>query len=286
MSPFLYILAWRVIRFLPMRLVRNLFAFVARFFYRKNGKQVKQLRKNLAIVTNTSGPELEDLVLAGLVSYSRYWAEAFKLPSFSQKKIDNLVKIDNREILLEPARAGKGVVVAVAHLANWDLAGSWFAQQAGELVTVAERLKPERLFDAFLSYRKSIGLIAYPAKDRETVTALKRALEAGKIVALVADRDFSDSGIPVMFCGQPCTMPAGPASLAYSTNSVLTTACLYNETNYLAGFVDEPIEIDMTLSREDAIRKATEEMAERFTRYVQKHPTDWHVLQRVWSSNA
>jgi KDO2-lipid IV(A) lauroyltransferase len=171
-------------------------------------------------------------------------------------------------------------------LANWDLAGSWFAQQAGELVTVAERLKPERLFDAFLSYRKSIGLIAYPAKDRETVTALKRALEAGKIVALVADRDFSDSGIPVMFCGQPCTMPAGPASLAYSTNSVLTTACLYNETNYLAGFVDEPIEIDMTLSREDAIRKATEEMAERFTRYVQKHPTDWHVLQRVWSSNA
>lgn len=286
MSAYLYLFAWRIIRFLPVRLVRIVFAKFAVYFYYRNGKQVDQLRENLTIVTSESGSDLEVLVKAGLVSYSRYWAEAFKLRSFSSRTINKMVKIQNPQILLDPPKRGQGVVVAVAHLANWDLAGSWFASQAGELITVAERLKPERLFEAFLSYRKSIGLIAYPAKDRQTVPALRQALESGKIVALVADRDMSASGIEVLFCGKICSMPAGPASLAYATNSVLTTACLHNEVNHLAGWVDSPIEFDMSLPKDAAIKKATQEMADRFTKYVQSYPADWHVLQKLWRQDA
>ncbi|MFZ9750837.1 MAG: phosphatidylinositol mannoside acyltransferase, partial [Candidatus Nanopelagicales bacterium] len=266
-----YWIAWRIVRFLPIGLARRIFAWLGIIAYHRGGKLIEQLRKNLEVVTGKSGEELEVLVKAGLVSYGRYWAEAFQLPSYSDSKVNSLVDIKNPERLLEPLKHGQGVVVAVAHLANWDLAGRWFAMQAGEVITVAERLKPTKLFEAFLRYRKSIGLVAYPAKDRATVPALKQALEAGKLVALVADRDMSSSGIEVQFCGETCTMPAGPASLAYATNSVLTTACLFNTPSGLGGYIDEPIVFDMSLSRDAAIRQATQEMADRFTKYVQSH---------------
>lgn len=286
MIAFLYLLAWRVIRFIPYSITLKIFSTLAKYVYRRNGRSVQQLRKNLVIVTGKSDADLNDLVQEGLISYSRYWAEAFKLPSFSEQKIDSLVQIKNPEILLNPLKQDQGVVVAVAHLANWDLAGRWFAMKAGEVVTVAERLKPERVFKAFLDYRRSIGLIAHPASDRNTVSALKSALQQGKLVALVADRDMSSSGVEVIFCGEVCTMPSGPAALAFATNSVLTTACLFNESDHLGGYVDPPIEIDFSLSREAAISKATQEIADRFTRYVQSHPEDWHVLQRLWRIHA
>lgn len=286
MTAIIFLVGWRVIRFLPTSMARWLFSKVALIAYRRSGRGVIQLRKNLTVVTGETGDALEQLVKAGLISYSRYWVEAFQLPSYSDTRVNQMVNIENPEILLNPIKQGQGVVVAVAHLANWDLAGRWFAMRAGEVITVAERLKPERVFEAFLDYRKSIGLIAYPAADRATVPALKSALTAGKLVALVADRDMSSSGIEVEFCGEKCTMPSGPAALAYATDSVLTTACLFNETNKLAGYVDSPIVLDKSLPREDAIIKATQEIADRFTKYVQAHPTDWHVLQRLWRSHA
>jgi lauroyl/myristoyl acyltransferase len=286
MIAYIYLVGWRVVRFLPRKVAIRLFQFFSNIAYRRNGRSIVQLRRNLAIVTKLSGAELEQVVKLGMASYGRYWAEAFQLPSYSDKKISRLVRIDNPEILLTPLNSNQGVVVAVPHLGNWDLAGRWFAKQAGEVLTVAERLKPERVFDAFVKYRKSIGLIAYPAGSRSTVPALKHALESGKLIALVADRDMSSSGIEVEFCGEICTMPAGPASLAYATNSVLTTACLFNKEDHLAGFIDSPIEFDWNLPREEAIRLATQQIADRFTKYVKAHPEDWHVLQRLWKIHA
>jgi phosphatidylinositol dimannoside acyltransferase len=286
MIAYIYLASWRIVRFLPRKIAIKLFQYFAQMAYKRNGKSVVQLRKNLAVVTKLSGDDLEQVVKLGMASYGRYWAEAFQLPSYSDKAISRLVRISNPEILLAPLKSNQGVIVAVPHLGNWDLAGRWFAKQAGEVITVAEALKPERVFDAFVQYRKSIGLIAYPAGSRSTVPALKQALESGKLIALVADRDMSSSGIEVEFCGEICTMPAGPASLAYATNSVLTTACLFNESDHLAGFIDSPIEFDRRLPREAAIKLATQQIADRFTQYVTEHPEDWHVLQRLWKIHA
>jgi lauroyl/myristoyl acyltransferase len=45
---------------------------------------------------------------------------------------------------LEYLAAGRGVVFALPHMGNYDLAAAWIiANGAGSLTTVAERLKPE-----------------------------------------------------------------------------------------------------------------------------------------------
>jgi KDO2-lipid IV(A) lauroyltransferase len=55
-------------------------------------------------------------------------------------------------------KSGTGVVVALPHAGNWDHAGSYFCAMGFPLVTVAERLKPEALFNKFLEYRQNIGM--------------------------------------------------------------------------------------------------------------------------------
>ena len=48
-------------------------------------------------------------------------------------------------------------------------------------------------------------------------------------MALLGDRDLSDSGVPVQFFGAKAKMPAGPAALAVDTGAALLTASLYLE---------------------------------------------------------
>jgi KDO2-lipid IV(A) lauroyltransferase len=115
------------------------------------------------------------------------------------------------------------VVVALPHAGNWDHAGSYFCIKGAQLVTVAEILKPRALFEKFLEYRQAIGMEVLPLDGSAFGTLLERA-QAGKLIALVADRDLSRSGIDVKFFGGTARMPAGPALVAIRTSSPLVTA--------------------------------------------------------------
>jgi len=111
---------------------------------------------------------------------------------------------------------GKSVQRLLPHSGNWDHAGAYFCSIGIPLVTVAERLKPEALFQRFLEYRNSMGFEVLSLDSRSFVTLMKRAREK-RLIALVADRDLSRAGVDVDFFGYPSRMPAGPALLAVKT---------------------------------------------------------------------
>ena len=146
--------AWLGIRFAPKALSVPVFARIADRTYKQNGKGVQQLRSNLLQVRpDSSAIELEALVHAGMRSYLRYWLEVFRLPTLSVQEVREVFVIDNVEVMDAHMASGNGVIMVPGHLANWDLGGAWAADRYGGIVSVAERLKPEALFDLFLKYR-------------------------------------------------------------------------------------------------------------------------------------
>jgi len=160
----------------------------------------------------------------------RYWCDTFRFPDWSKQRVVQTVAVTNEHLLMEAIAAKTGVIVALPHAGNWDHAGAYFCAKGVPLVTVAERLKPEKLFLKFLSYRESIGMEVLPLDGRVLETLADR-LRGGALVALVADRDLSRSGIEVDFFGAPARMPAGPALLAIRTNAPLITAFVsYTDT--------------------------------------------------------
>ena len=177
-------------------------------------------------------------------------------------------------------KSGKGVVVALPHAGNWDHAGSYFCAMGFPLVTVAERLKPEALFNKFLEYRQNIGMEVLALDSRSMATLLKRARE-GALIALVADRDLSKSGVDVSFFGHPARMPAGPALLAVRTGIPLITAYVsYTESGIHIEF--NSVEIPSEGSENEKISLIVQRCADFFAQGIVSAPQDWHMLQRIW----
>lgn len=276
-----YLLGWKLIGLLPERRAYKLFQHLAHRMYRRNGKSVKRLRANLSIVRPDITPlDLELLVMQGLESYMRYWCDTFRIHKWSPEKIEATVSTTNDHLLRDPMTQGLGVIIALPHSGNWDHAGAYFCQQGIPLVTVAEVLKPEKLFQKFLEYRTSMGFEVLALDSRAFATLIRRAKEK-RLIALVADRDLSESGIPVTFFNRASRMPAGPALLAIKTGIPLVVAHIF--------YTEKGIHINFTEVKpwlfgddDEKISRTVAAIAAIFEEGIRTHPQDWHMLQKIW----
>ena len=276
-----YFFGWSIVRRISEKSAKGLFSNLGTWMYGRNGKSVDRLRSNLSRVFPKLAPkDLEVLVRKGVLSYMRYWMETFRSPDWDRERILSTVTVSNEHLLLDPIKNQTGVVVSLPHAGNWDHAGSYFCIRGAQLVTVAEILKPRALFEKFLEYRQAIGMEVLPLDSRAFPTLMQRARD-GKLIALVADRDLSSSGIDVQFFGGVARMPAGPAIVAIRTGIPLVTAFVsYTET----GIHVDLKEIAIPNGVDEAAKvKATVQLcADSFAEGIKAFPHDWHMMQRIW----
>lgn len=277
-----YFAGWRIVRALPEKFAYKTFDRIGRYALSRNGSRVRRLQSNLSrVCPEKSAAEMQDLMRLAMSSYMRYWCDTFRSPDWSRERIANTVTVDGEELLTAPMKNGTGVVVALPHAGNWDHAGSYFCGMGFPLVTVAERLKPEALFNKFLEYRQNIGMEVLALDSRSIVTLMQRARE-GALIALVADRDLSKSGVDVSFFGHPARMPAGPALLSIRTGIPLITAFV-SYTPMGIHIVFNPVEIPTNGSEEERISQVVQRCADLFAQGISSAPHDWHMLQRIWT---
>ncbi|MGW9197409.1 phosphatidylinositol mannoside acyltransferase [Micromonospora chersina] len=283
-----YVAGWRLVRALPRPVVAAAFRVGADRAHRSGGKGTARLRANLRRVVGPDLPEaeLDRLVRAGLRSYARYWMEAFRLPSLSRQQILAGFHLDGQEKLAADVAAGRGAVVALPHAGNWDAAGAWVAATGWPITTVAERLKPEGLYERFLAFRQGLGMEILPTTggDRPAFDVLVDRLRAGAVVPLLADRDLSARGVEVEFFGGRTRMPPGPALLALRTGAPLYVASLWYEPGRARAALDGPLELPHPDSAplDARVRTVTQRIADRLAAGIARHPEDWHMLQRMW----
>ncbi|MEU2162632.1 phosphatidylinositol mannoside acyltransferase [Streptomyces chengbuensis] len=285
----LYGLGWGTVKRLPEPVAVRLGRTIADTAWKRRGKGVLRLEANLARVVPDAGPErLAELSRAGMRSYMRYWMESFRLPTWDEERVRRSVDIENIQRMHDGLADGRGVIMALPHLANWDLAGVWATRALGiPFTTVAERLKPETLYDRFVAYRESLGMEVLPHTGGSAFGTLARRLREGGLVCLVADRDLSESGIEVKFFGETARMPAGPALLAQQTGALLLPVTLWYDgtTAGMKGRVHPPVDVPETGTRAEKTSVMTQALADAFATGIADHPEDWHMLQRLWLSD-
>ncbi|MGY0003894.1 phosphatidylinositol mannoside acyltransferase [Micromonospora sp. I033] len=283
-----YVAGWRLVRALPRPVVAAAFRAGADRAHRRGGKGVQRLRVNLRRVVGPELPEaeLDELVRAGLRSYARYWLEAFRLPSLSRQQILAGFHLDGQEKLAADVAAGRGAVVALPHAGNWDAAGAWVAATGWPITTVAERLKPEGVYERFLAFRQGLGMEILPTSggDRPAFDVLVDRLRAGAVVPLLADRDLSARGVEVEFFGGRTRMPPGPALLALRTGAPLYVASLWYEPDGARAAIEGPLELpeEGSAPLDARVRAVTQRIADGLAAGIARHPEDWHMLQRMW----
>jgi lauroyl/myristoyl acyltransferase len=282
-----YAAGWHLVRALPLPAARALFTAAADRAARGNGPGTQRLRRNLRQVVGPDVPdaELEELVRAGLRSYARYWMEAFRLPTLSRQQIVDAFNFPGQGEFREAMAQGKGLVLALPHMGNWDVAGAWAAANNYHLITVAERLRPESLFDRFVAYRRKLGMEVVPLTggQKPPLDVMAERLRQGWAVALLAERDLSARGVEVRFFGGRTRMPPGPALLALSTGAPLFAVDLWftdRHTNAMLRRIEMPDPEEGGL--DVRVRLVTQRLADAFAAGIAEHPRDWHMLQKMW----
>lgn len=280
----LYALGWTAVRKMPERPARLLFQRLADETWRRHGRGVLQLEKNLSRVlgTDPADPAVRRLSKKVMRSYFRYWFEVFRLPEFGPDRIDRDMRVSGHEKIFANIDSGRGAILALPHMGNYEHAGAWVALQGYPFTTVAERLKPESLFDRFVAFRESLGMEVLPHKGASAYGTLARRLRDGKLVCLVVDRDLTETGVDVEFFGKTARMPGVAASLAVQTGAALLPVTLWYEGKYWGARVHDEIPVPDEGDRRDKTRAMTQELAGVFQEGIVAHPEDWHMLQRVW----
>lgn len=284
---------WWVVARLPERVARAVFDRLADRLWRRRGRAVRQLEANLARVVPEAGrAELRSLSRAAMASYFRYWCEAFRLQTVAPATAAARVTVGNPERLLDVVGVGRGVVCALPHMANWDLAGVWSATRGVPVSTVAERVRPESLFQRFCSYRRALGIDVLPLRsvtggppDLDPMTVLADRLRAGGFVCLLADRDIAAHGVPVTLFGCAAQMPAGPALLALRTGAALVPLTLWYEGDRMRMQLHPEVAAPPGLDTAQAVAAMTQQVADVFAGGIREHPADWHMLQRVFTAD-
>ncbi|MGI5156648.1 phosphatidylinositol mannoside acyltransferase [Microbispora sp. CA-102843] len=284
-----YTVGWAVVRYVPERLAAWFFRVLADRLWRRRGKSVRRLEANLArVVGGDPGDHaVRDLSRAGMRSYFRYWMESFRFTAYTRERILDGTRSTGGEHIFDNLARGRGVVVALPHMGNYDLAGAWLVHMGHRFTTVAERLKPESLFERFVAYREQLGMEVLPltAKDGGSAMAfgtLARRLREGRPVCLPAERDLTASGVEVEFFGARTRMVAGPAVLAIQTGAALLPAVLWFDGDGWGIRIYEEIPIPTEGTREEKVRVMTQAVAAVFEKGIAEHPEDWHMLQRLW----
>ena len=217
-------------------------------------------------------------------AYARYWVDTFRLDLLGDDEVLGRTTVAGFQHVEEALAAGRGLICALPHLGNWDMGGRYMAARGLPVVSVAEELRPPRLFEMFLNHRASLGMeILGLSQNGQVGRTLARRLGENRVVALVADRDLGGRGIEVPMFEAARRLPAGPALLSLSTGAPIIVTPVYQVCGDWRIVFGPPLLPEVTGDRKRDVAEITRLMGGEFERAISAAPADWHLFQPAWA---
>jgi KDO2-lipid IV(A) lauroyltransferase len=178
---------------------------------------------------------------------------------------------------------GRGALVLMGHIGNWELMGLAVAPVRRQVNVVVKSIGSAGVDAYWRAARARMGIRLLPRDD--AMRACIKALRAGEIVALVLDQNMRrHRGIFVDFFGQPaCTTP-GLAYLSAATRTPVLPAYMIRDADGRHTFcMDPPIEAPP--DREDeTIRAYTQRYTSALEAIIRAHPEQWTWIHKRWKT--
>ncbi len=218
-------------------------------------------------------------------SYGRYWGESLWAGPRNVRRVADRFDIERLDLIVNSIADGRGVVVVLPHLGNWEMAGVAVWDLDMEVVAVAENLANSYIRDWFAHVR-ALSRVNVVFAHRGLLTELEKKLSTRTAVCLPADRDLSGRGVPVRFFGEQTTLPAGPLLLGIRSGRPVLPVAVYCEKNsrYRVA-VKPPLAIPRDGNLNARLRRGAQLMADAFEDLIRAAPEQWHLLQPNWPSD-
>jgi lauroyl/myristoyl acyltransferase len=280
-----YRLAWWAGRRMPEHSGRMLFRWLGLLAHSVMPKLRATVAKNQAQVLGRSpdDPLVRASTRAAFLSYARFWYDTFHVTELTDQDIKERYHIEGEEHFTRAIEAGGGLIVALPHAGNWDVAGRWLQVAGYEMTTVVELLKPRRLYELFRDQRHSLDMdVVALGGGGSTAGRLSSALKRNRVLALVADRDLTGNGLDVEMFGRKRKLPVGPAMLAISTGAPVVIVGIYEDGDDWKQIIGPTLVAERTDDRRADVEALTRRIAAEFERVISAAPYNWHMFQPGW----
>jgi predicted LPLAT superfamily acyltransferase len=201
------------------------------------------------------------------------------------------IKRTGSEHLKAVKQSGRGALLLGAHIGSFDAMRGLASANAVPLNIVAY-FKNSRLITGIIDkLNPGMAMRVIPVEPGMSfVLRLKERIDAGEIVAILADRvGLNDRTVQVDLLGGKALFPAGPYMLAAMLDCpVYLTFGLFYEPNRYELFCEpfaDKIELARRAREADA-RAYAQRFAERLEHYCRLAPDNWFNFYPVWEGTA
>jgi lauroyl/myristoyl acyltransferase len=276
----LYRAAERFIGALPRRVSMPAAAAVGNLAYDLAGPKQRLIAENLSRPMGLApdDPRVRRAARRAFRNYAKYLADMMRIGDMSDDEARRLVHIENLEILDEARAEGRGVLLCTAHIGGMDMIGAGLKSRGEALHVVADDTTYGRLYDhlAEARARQHIFVIGW-----RNLRGMFKVLRDNQNLVLFCDGGYRRGDVPVMLCGEPTTLPIGPATLAAKTGApMVTVACRRTGDDR---FVTRGLPLIHCASTDPVeIQRATQSVADELTTVIAEDPGQWYMFRPVW----
>ena len=118
-----YAIGWAFVRLLPNGRPTGCSSWCDRP-WRKRGKSVRRLEANLARVLGPDATEEQIRAVSkqGMRNYMRYYCDRSG-STWSRERVIETFECENADMLRDLVASGRGIILALPHMGNWDARG-------------------------------------------------------------------------------------------------------------------------------------------------------------------
>jgi len=280
-NPLSYYTIFHLARYLPVRICHWIGKIVVLVVYAFSRNDRKGLSFNLSIALNRSkdDPVIRKTVRQIFLNYGQYMADFFLIPQLPSHKVKTFFStIEGEDILQKALANGRGAILLMAHLGNWEIGGSMLRAMNYPIAVVAmahNTIATNILVDR-LRYDKGIKIFHVDRSLFSSIDILHYLRNNG-IVAISGDKDFFNNGRPVTYFGKTVSFPLGPVVMAMNSGADLIPAFVLKQPDgKYFGVLEEAIPLDLEGDRYEVIDKNLAKTARVFEKYIRAYPDQWY----------
>ncbi len=219
------------------------------------------------------------LALRAYREYARYLVEVMRLESLSPDEAVRRVDQTDLERIEEIWRSSPGgLIFALGHVGNNEAVAAGVANRGWPISVVADDSSFPEMFDRFRRLREAWGVHVIPWRNlREIYAVLKRR----EMLALLIDWGYRADGVPVRLFGAWTTLPAGPATLAAKTGSVILPVAIRRSDDGSFHVSFAPL-ITVASASDGDVARATQLIADSLQATVAAAPSQWYSFKPMW----
>ena len=208
--------------------------------------------------------------------------ELLRAPKLDRRWIERHYHGNALRTLLDHVATGRGAVLALPHMGNWELAGQLVCRMGVPLFAIARDQK-NPLTTAYLNrLRAAAGLDTVEIGDRLFARVVRR-LRGGEVLGILPDIRAKTGPVVVDYLGGRADIARGMALFARSAN-VPILPCILRREGWSRHHwnLGAPIEPDPALARDDDVLRMTQTVMTGIDAAVREHPEQYFWFNKKW----